>query len=80
MEGITATDPFGQVVTYLLSFGLPGVVIIALGFAYWRKDKRVEDLQDTLIEMSKEYAKAMAESTAALNAMRDLLISRRSRG
>lgn len=75
MGGGAPTDAVGAIITYLLSFGLPGVIIIALGWAYRNKDKRVDDLQDTIIEMAKEQAKAMAEGTAAINGLRDLLKS-----
>lgn len=71
--GGAPTDAVGQIVTYLLSFGLPGVCLIVLGWAYKNKDKRVDDLQDTIIEMAKEQAKGTAENTAALNGIRDLL-------
>lgn len=75
MEGTTA-DPVSQVVALLLSFGLPGVIIIALGFAYWRKDARVNDLQDTLTEVSVQTAKALEGNTAAINGLRELIIMR----
>lgn len=71
--------PVSQIVTYLLSFGLPGVIIIALGFAYWRKDARCSDLQDTLVEVSVQSAKAMEGNTAAINGLRELIIMRGSK-
>lgn len=75
MGGGAPTDAVGAIITYLLSFGLPGVIIIALGWAYRNKEKRVDDLQDTILEMAKEQAKAMAEGTAAINGLRDVLKS-----
>jgi hypothetical protein len=81
--GVPPTDAVGQIVTYLLSFGLPGVCLIVLGWAYWNKDKRVEQLQDTLIKMAGENATAMVSAanaingnTAVVNSLRDMLISR----
>jgi hypothetical protein len=65
-----------QIVTFLLSFGLPGVVIIVLGFAYYRKDQRVNDLQETLMEVSVNVTKAVEANTAAINGMRELIIMR----
>jgi hypothetical protein len=79
MEGGGAAEPISAIITYLLSFGLPGVIIIALGFAYWRKDARVSELQDTLVEVSVQSAKAMGENAAAINGLRELLIMRGAR-
>lgn len=76
MEGGGATEPISAIITYLLSFGLPGVIIIALGFAYWRKDARVSELQDALLDVSVQSAKAMEGTTAAVNGLRELLIMR----
>lgn len=69
-------DPISQIITYLLSFGLPGVCLIVLGWAYRNKDRRVDDLQDTIIKMATEQSKAIAESTGAINSLRDLLTMR----
>ena len=74
--GGTPTDAIGQIVAYLLSLGLPGVCLLALGWAYNKKDKRVDDLQDTLIKMASENATAMVGATAAINSLRDLLIAK----
>jgi hypothetical protein len=76
MEGVTPGDPVSQIVALLLSFGLPGVIIIALGFAYWRKDTRVNELQDTLTDVSVTTAKALEANTAAINGMRELVLMR----
>lgn len=76
MEDAGVAGPVSQIITYLLSFGLPGVIIIALGFAYWRKDARVSDLQDTLVEVSVQSAKAMEANSAAINGLRELIIMR----
>lgn len=76
MNGGAPTDAISQIVNYLLSFGLPGVCIIGLSWAYYQKDKRVEQLQDTLIKMAGENATAMVGATAAINALRDLLVAR----
>ena len=76
MEGGSAAEPISAIITYLLSFGLPGVIIIALGFAYWRKDARVNELQDAMMEIAVQSAKAMEGNTAATNGLRELLIMR----
>lgn len=83
MGGGAPSDAVGAIVTYLLSFGLPGIVIIVLGWAYNQKDKRVEALQDTLIKMAGENATAMVGATNAINgntaivnSLRDMLINR----
>jgi hypothetical protein len=83
MGGSAPTDAVGAIVTYLLSFGLPGVCLIVLGYAYKKKDERVEQLQDTLIKMAGENATAMVGATNAINgntaivnSLRDMLISR----
>lgn len=71
-----ATTPgaVDQIVALLLGLGLPGVIIIALAYAYFLKDKRVSDLQDTLFDVGRESAKAMEANTASLNRLSDLLL------
>ena len=76
MDVPTSLDPVSSIVGALLSLGLPGIVIIALGFAYYRKDKRIEELQDALLELGKENAKAMAEATGAIASLKDVIILR----
>jgi len=76
MEAQPVLDPVSAIVSLLLSFGLPGVVIIALGYFAYLKDQRNNDLQDTLINMARDNAKAMAENTAAINGLSNLLASR----
>lgn len=83
MGGGAPTDAVGAIVTYLLSFGLPGVCLIVLGWAYVQKDKRVEQLQDLIIKMAGEQATAMVGATNAINgntaivnSLRDMLIAR----
>jgi hypothetical protein len=83
MGGGAPTDAVGAIVTYLLSFGLPGVCLIVLGWAYKKKDDRVSQLQDTLIKMAGDNATALVGATAAINAtnttvasLRDMLVTR----
>lgn len=83
MGGGAPTDAVGAIVTYLLSFGLPGVCLIAIGWAYIQKDKRVEQLQDLIIKMAGDQATAMVGATNAINgntaivnSLRDMLIAR----
>jgi hypothetical protein len=68
------TGAVEQIVALLLSLGLPGVIIIALAYAYLQKDKRVNELQDTLFDVGRESAKAMEANTASLNRLSDMLL------
>ena len=61
----------------LLSLGLPGLVIIALGFMSYRFYNRSQQLTDTLIAMTRETVKAQEAATDAINRLTDLLRSRR---
>ena len=77
MEG----DPGGlitAIVKILSDLGLPGLMIGALGWAYWQVTKRNaalnDKLNDTLVEVTKEYAAAVNANTAAINRQSDLLL------
>jgi len=61
----------------LLALGLPGLVIIALGFMSYRFYNRNQQLTDTLIAMTRETVKAQEAATDAINRLTDLLRSRR---
>ena len=58
----------------LLKLGLPGVIIIALGFAVWKLYNRNQELHSTLYEVGKESVKANEATAAALNRLSDLLV------
>lgn len=69
MEGITES-----VTQMLLGLGLPGVIIIALGFAVWKLYNRNQELHSTLYEVGRESVKANEATAAALNRLSDLLV------
>lgn len=73
------SEPSGVVepiLTQLLSLGLPGLVIIALGFMSYRFYNRSQELTDTLIAMTRETVKAQEAATDAINRLAELLRSR----
>lgn len=65
-------------ITQLLSLGLPGLVIIALGFTCYRFYTRIQELTETLITMTRETVKTQEAATDAINRLTDLLRSRRT--
>ena len=69
MDGIT--ESISQM---LLGLGLPGVIIIALGYAVWKLYNRNQELHETLYEVGKESVKANEATAAALNRLSDLLV------
>jgi len=76
--GAVPVDAVNSIITYLIgAFGLSGVCLVVLGWAYYKKDQRVEELQDTLIRMAGENATAMVGATAAINANTSIVSSLR---
>lgn len=73
MDGIT--QPISEM---LLGLGLPGVIIIVLGFAVWKLYNRNQELHSTLYEVEKESVKANEATAAALNRLSDLLVRGRA--
>lgn len=72
MEGQSGViEPITQ---QLLSLGLPGVIIIALGFAVYRLYSRNQEQNDTMVEMTRETVKAQEAATASINRLSDLLL------
>lgn len=69
MDGVTES-----ISNMLLGLGLPGVIIIALGFAVWKLYNRNQELHSTLYEVGKESVKANEATAAALNRLSDLLV------
>lgn len=69
MDGVTKS-----ISNMLLGLGLPGVIIIALGFAVWKLYNRNQELHSTLYEVGKESVKANEATAAALNRLSDLLV------
>lgn len=75
MEGGVPSDGVTQLVTYLISLGPYGLLLGTLAYFAWRKDKRCDELQDALNEISKEYATRVTELTATINALRDAIFA-----
>jgi hypothetical protein len=69
MDGVTES-----ISNMLLGLGLPGVIIIVLGFAVWKLYNRNQELHSTLYEVGKESVKANEATAAALNRLSDLLV------
>ena len=64
----------------LLQWGAPGTIIIALGWAYWKRVERVDAINEKRIEESRETLNAINSNTTALNALADLVKARRGDG
>ena len=73
MDGVTES-----ISNILLGLGLPGVIIIVLGFAVWKLYNRNQELHSTLYEVGKESVKANDATAAALNRLSDLLVRGRA--
>lgn len=65
-----------KAIEYLLSQGIPGIVILGLGWAVYKLYTRNQDLHDTLYQVGRESVKANEATTAAINRLTDLLMSR----
>lgn len=73
MDGVTES-----ISNILLGLGLPGVIIIVLGFAVYKLYNRNQELHSTLYEVGKESVKANEVTAAALNRLSDLLVRGRA--
>ena len=73
MDGVTES-----ISNILLGLGLPGVIIIVLGFAVWKLYNRNQELHSTLYEVGKESVKANEATAATLNRLSDLLVRGRA--
>ena len=62
----------------LLKEGIPGLVILALGFVSWRLFKLYTDTQEKRIAESTEAVKAMTAMTTAVEGLADLIKDRRT--
>lgn len=49
-----------------LGGGLPAVVIVALGFWVWTRERRIDDLTDKIIEQNAENISAITRLTSAI--------------
>ncbi len=67
-------EPFTNSATAeLIKMGLPGIVIIALAWAYYRKDILVNSLQERRVQDAKDITTAMQANTAATHAQTESL-------
>lgn len=57
----------------LKELGLPGVVILTLGWAYWKERARNDELVEKRIAESRENLAAMKDNTSALEALTDVI-------
>lgn len=73
MDGVTES-----ISNILLGLGLPGVIIIVLGFAVYKLYNRNQGLHSTLYEVGKESVEANEATAAALNRLSDLLVRGRA--
>lgn len=73
MDGVTES-----ISNILLGLGLPGVIIIVLGFAVYKLYNRNQELHSTLYEVGKESVKTNEATAAALNRLSDLLVRGRA--
>lgn len=62
----------------LIEFGLPGIIIAALGWACWRLYLRVNELQDKRVEDTREVVETINSNTVAFKELATLIRDRRS--
>jgi len=60
-----------------LKLGLPGIVIMALAFWGWSKDKKLDEVNEKRIAESRETVKAIEQNTNTLESLSDVLKDRR---
>jgi hypothetical protein len=65
-------------ITELLKLGLPGIVILALAYAYLRKDAKIDEINEKRIAEARESVKAIEQSTNALEGLTDILRDRKA--
>lgn len=66
-----------EVVSALLNLGLPGIVILALAYAYVKKDAKVDEVNEKRIAESREAIKAIEQSTNTLETLTEVLRERK---
>lgn len=62
----------------LLSYGLPGIVILALGIAYLRKDAKLDEVNEKRIAEGREAIKAIEQNTNTMDTLTELLRDRKA--
>lgn len=65
-------------ITELLKLGLPGIVILALAYAYLRKDNKIDEINEKRIAEARESVKAIEQSTNALETLTEVLRDRKA--
>jgi len=61
----------------LLQYGLAGVGLLALGIAYVRKDKKLDETQEKRIAESRETVKAIEQNTNTLEMLTEVIRDRK---
>lgn len=51
----------------LVELGVPGVIIIALGYALWKRTEKYDDIMEKRISEGRESIEALNRSTAAMD-------------
>ncbi len=57
----------------LLGMGLPGLIILALGWLVVRQQNKIDDLQEKRIAESRELLTAMNNTTSALGSLTEVI-------
>ena len=65
-------------ITELLKLGLPGVVILALAYAYVSKDKKLDETNEKRIAEARETVKVIEQSTNTLETLTEVLRDRKA--
>lgn len=66
-----------EAISGLLSLGLPGIVILALAYAYIKKDNKVDEVNERRIAESRESIKAIEQNTNTLETLTEVLRDRK---
>lgn len=62
----------------LLSYGLPGIVILGLGLAYIRKDAKLDEVNEKRIAESREVVKTIEQNTNTLEILTEVVRDRKA--
>lgn len=65
-------------ITELVKLGLPGIVILALGIGYMRKDAKLDEVNEKRIAEGRETVKAIEQNTNMLETLTELLRDRKA--
>jgi len=64
-----------QAAAAIIEWGPPGVIIVVLGWAYWRERERNERITEKRIEEMRENRDAINRNTSVLEGLADLVRS-----